>query len=81
MPLSGSVRVIADRAGGGRGGGDDEGFAVLFPPGPPVPGIALAADEVAFDISGGPSTLDASGWATPARWTPPAGSRSSCPPG
>ena len=41
-----------------REASDDEGFAVLFPPGPPVPGIALAADEVAFDISGAASTLD-----------------------
>ncbi|MFD0787328.1 hypothetical protein ACFQZ8_25785, partial [Micromonospora azadirachtae] len=32
--------------------GDDEGFAVLFPPGPPAAGIALEAGEVTFDISG-----------------------------
>ncbi|WP_430499841.1 hypothetical protein ACQRWP_31525 [Micromonospora trifolii] len=57
MPLSGSVQVIADAPGTAGEATDDQGFAVLFPPGPPVPGIALAADEVAFDISGGPSTL------------------------
>ncbi|MFI6779563.1 hypothetical protein [Micromonospora sp. NPDC050276] len=57
MPLSGSVRVVADAPGTPGEATDDQGFAVLFPPGPPVPGIALAADEVAFDISGGPSTL------------------------
>ncbi|MEU5669141.1 hypothetical protein ACGF3C_01160 [Micromonospora sp. NPDC047762] len=57
MPLSGSVQVIADAPGAEGEATDDQGFAVLFPAGPPVPGIALAADEVAFDISGGPSTL------------------------
>ncbi|WP_433315686.1 hypothetical protein ACQP0U_03370 [Micromonospora sp. CA-269861] len=57
MPLSGSVQVIADAPAVPGEATDDQGFAVLFPPGPPVPGIALAADEVAFDISGGPSTL------------------------
>ncbi|MEW1587793.1 hypothetical protein AB0283_20435 [Micromonospora vinacea] len=57
MPLSGSVQVVADASGVPGEATDDQGFAVLFPPGPPVPGIALAADEVAFDISGGPSTL------------------------
>ncbi|MEU7851142.1 hypothetical protein AB0B69_27450 [Micromonospora parva] len=57
MPLSGSVRVVADAPGVAGEATDDQGFAVLFPPGPPVPGIALAADEVAFDISGSPGTL------------------------
>ncbi|MGW5556151.1 hypothetical protein ACWER9_02870 [Micromonospora sp. NPDC003944] len=57
MPLSGSVQVVADAPGVPGEATDDQGFAVLFPPGPPVPGIALAADEVAFDISGGPSVL------------------------
>ncbi|NES26486.1 hypothetical protein GCE86_28730 [Micromonospora terminaliae] len=56
MPLSGSVRVTAT-APGVAATGDDEGFAVLFPPGPPVPGISLRADEVLFDISGAPTTL------------------------
>ncbi|MEV1110165.1 hypothetical protein [Micromonospora sp. NPDC049751] len=57
MPLSGSVRVVADVPGTPGEVADDQGFAVLFPPGPPVPGISLAADEVAFDISGAQSTL------------------------
>ncbi|MEU1685461.1 hypothetical protein [Micromonospora sp. NPDC005707] len=57
MPLSGSVQVTATAPGVAGTAGDDEGFAVLFPPGPPVPGISLRADEVLFDISGAPSTL------------------------
>ncbi|WP_107074417.1 hypothetical protein, partial [Micromonospora sp. MH33] len=57
MPLSGSVQVTATAPGVAGAAGDDEGFAVLFPPGPPVPGISLRADEVLFDISGAPSTL------------------------
>ncbi|MFY1619154.1 hypothetical protein [Micromonospora sp. WMMD736] len=57
MPLSGTVRVVADVPGTPGEVADDQGFAVLFPPGPPVPGISLAADEVAFDISGAQSTL------------------------
>ncbi|GAB3087318.1 hypothetical protein [Micromonospora schwarzwaldensis] len=57
MPLSGSVQVTAVAPGVTGAAYDDEGFAVLFPPGPPVPGIALRADEVLFDISGAPSTL------------------------
>lgn len=57
MPLSGSVRVTATAPGAAGSVSDNEGFAVLFPPGPPVPGIALQADEVAFDISGGASEL------------------------
>ncbi|WP_433266541.1 hypothetical protein ACQPWR_03465 [Micromonospora vinacea] len=57
MPLSGSVQVVANASGVPGQATDDQGFAVLFPPGPPVPGIELDADEVAFDISGGPGTL------------------------
>lgn len=57
MPLSGSVRVTASAPGVAGTATDDEGFAVLFPPGPPVPGISLRADELVFDISGAPSTL------------------------
>ncbi|TDC36447.1 hypothetical protein [Micromonospora sp. KC213] len=57
MPLSGFVRVTATAAGSTAVAEDDEGFAVLFPPGPPVPGILLEADEVTFDISGGPTEL------------------------
>ncbi|MFF5174210.1 hypothetical protein ACFY3U_16440 [Micromonospora sp. NPDC000089] len=55
MPLSGAVRVVATGANGVAE--DNEGFAVLFPPGPPVPGMTLGAGQVAFDIGGGPSTL------------------------
>ncbi|MEH0975128.1 hypothetical protein V6U77_28770 [Micromonospora sp. CPCC 205546] len=58
MPLSGSVRVTATAPGVPGPVGDDEGFAVLFPPGPPVPGIRLDAEAVSFDISGGSSGLD-----------------------
>ncbi|MEV2236823.1 hypothetical protein [Micromonospora sp. NPDC049891] len=50
MPLAGSVRVTASGATGTAE--DDEGFAVLFPPGPPAPGITMSADEVAFDAEG-----------------------------
>ncbi|MEV1329178.1 hypothetical protein AB0J20_06335 [Micromonospora costi] len=57
MPLSGSVTVTASAPGVSGTARDSEGFAVLFPPGPPVPGITLQADEVAFDISGGASDL------------------------
>ncbi|MEO3771404.1 hypothetical protein [Micromonospora sp. B9E7] len=57
MPLAGSVQVVAEAPGVPGEASDDQGFAVLFPPGPPVPGIALAADEVAFDISGTASIL------------------------
>lgn len=57
MPLSGSVQVTATAPGVSGSAADDEGFAVLFPPGPPVPGISLRADEVVFDISGGPSAV------------------------
>ncbi|WP_433129174.1 hypothetical protein ACQPWW_03810 [Micromonospora sp. CA-240977] len=57
MPLAGSVQVVADAPGVPGQAVDDQGFAVLFPPGPPVPGITLDADEVGFDISGTASTL------------------------
>ncbi|MEV0155244.1 hypothetical protein AB0H57_16080 [Micromonospora sp. NPDC050686] len=57
MPLSGSVRVTAYSPSASGTAADDEGFAVLFPPGPPVPGISLHADPLAFDITGAPSTL------------------------
>ncbi|WP_320065659.1 hypothetical protein [Micromonospora sp. RTGN7] len=57
MPLSGTVRVSATSPGLTGSADDNEGFAVLFPPGPPVPGISLDAEEVTFDISGGPSEL------------------------
>jgi hypothetical protein len=58
MPLAGTVSVTATASGETGAARDDEGFAVLFPPGPPVPGIALEAAEVALDISGGPSALE-----------------------
>ncbi|WP_326564382.1 hypothetical protein [Micromonospora peucetia] len=58
MPLSGSVRVTATAPGGAGPAHDNEGFAVLFPPGPPVPGIRLDADGVSFDISGVAGGLD-----------------------
>ncbi|MEU5722846.1 hypothetical protein ABZ783_13595 [Micromonospora sp. NPDC047738] len=57
MPLAGSVRVTATAPGVRGSATDDEGFAVLFPPGPPAPGIALRAEEVLLDDSGGPTTL------------------------
>ncbi|MFF5072428.1 hypothetical protein ACFY2R_14780 [Micromonospora olivasterospora] len=58
MPLSGTVRVSATAPGVRGSAGDKQGFAVLFPPGPPVPGIALRAGEVAFDIGANASELD-----------------------
>ncbi|MER5702378.1 hypothetical protein ABT023_10565 [Micromonospora sp. NPDC002296] len=58
MPLSGAVRVSASAPGVAGSVEDNEGFAVLFPPGPPVPGISLDADGVAFDISGAASELN-----------------------
>ncbi|MBQ0904689.1 hypothetical protein [Micromonospora sp. U21] len=57
MPLSGSVQVTANAPGVAGEAADDQGFAVLVPPGPPVSGISLAADDVSFDISGAASTL------------------------
>ncbi|MEV0606789.1 hypothetical protein AB0I61_10510 [Polymorphospora rubra] len=60
MPLSGSVRVTATAPGNPDlpAVSDDEGFAVLFPPGPPAVGVSLDAGEVSFDISGQAATLD-----------------------
>jgi hypothetical protein len=60
IPLSGSVRVTAGATGSGAAVrvSDAEGFAVLFPPGPPVPGVSLTASEVNFDVTGQASTLD-----------------------
>ncbi|MFI7550766.1 hypothetical protein ACIBQ2_13540 [Micromonospora sediminimaris] len=70
MPLAGSVRVTATGAAGTAS--DDEGFAVLFPPGPPAPGITMSAGEVTFDVDGASEGFlvrlgntgraDASGW-------------------
>ncbi|MFR9777133.1 hypothetical protein ACL02O_13855 [Micromonospora sp. MS34] len=57
MPLSGSVQVTGRAPGVAGTAMDGEGFAVLFPPGPPAPGISLRADEVVFDISGAPTAL------------------------
>ncbi|WFE38263.1 hypothetical protein [Micromonospora sp. WMMD998] len=56
MPLSGSVQVTAVAPGVDGAAYDDEGFAVLFPPGPPVPGISLRTEEVHVDLNGA-STL------------------------
>ncbi|GIJ19410.1 hypothetical protein [Micromonospora lutea] len=55
MPLAGSVRVTATGAAGTAR--DDEGFAVLFPPGPPAPGITMSAGEVTFDADGASESL------------------------
>ncbi|MDG4793586.1 hypothetical protein [Micromonospora sp. WMMD1082] len=55
MPLAGSVRVTATGAAGTAS--DDEGFAVLFPPGPPAPGITMRAGEVTFDVDGAGAAL------------------------
>ncbi|MEV0715252.1 hypothetical protein [Asanoa sp. NPDC050611] len=59
MPLFGSVDVTASAPGRSDLGtvGDNQGFAVLFPPGPPVAGIQLAASEVAFASTGEPANL------------------------
>ncbi|GIF70674.1 hypothetical protein [Asanoa siamensis] len=60
MPLSGSVDVTASAPGRTDLGtvGDNQGFAVLFPPGPPVAGIRLAAGEVDFRTATGTADLD-----------------------
>ncbi|MEV4758967.1 hypothetical protein AB0J86_28265 [Micromonospora sp. NPDC049559] len=60
MPLSGSLRVTArDPVHPERGTATErEGFAVLFPPGPPTAGVTLSASEVNFDITGQPAGLD-----------------------
>ncbi|MFB9237136.1 hypothetical protein ACFFWC_16490 [Plantactinospora siamensis] len=57
MPLSGSVQVSASRPNA-PAVLDNQGFAVLFPAGPPVPGISLSASDVSFDITGQATTLD-----------------------
>lgn len=60
MPLSGSVRATATVKGrpGVPAVTDNQGFAVLFPPGPPVPGVSLSAGEVNFDVTGQPTSLE-----------------------
>jgi hypothetical protein len=59
MPLSGSVKVLAVAPAEPSLGGvqDNEGFAVLFPPDPHVPGIKLEAGEVSFTTTDGPAEL------------------------
>ncbi|HEX2770874.1 MAG TPA: hypothetical protein VHN18_00405 [Micromonosporaceae bacterium] len=59
MPLNGSVQVTATAPNYPDAGDvhDDQGFAVLFPAGPPIAGMTLSADEVVFDVSGRPSWL------------------------
>jgi hypothetical protein len=59
LPLSGSVQVAASAVGSGAAVPvrDTQGFAVLFPPGPPVPGVSLSASEVVFDVTGQATTL------------------------
>lgn len=59
MPLNGSVQVTATAPDHPDAGEvhDDQGFAVLFPAGPPVAGMTLSASEVVFDASGQPSWL------------------------
>jgi hypothetical protein len=60
MPLSGSVNITA--AGVARPDlgtiSDNQGFAVLFPPGPPVAGIGLAAAEVNFASADATANLE-----------------------
>ena len=58
-PLNGSVQATATGSGRGDFGiaRDYEGFAVLFPPGPPVAGMGLAATEVRFTALDKPATL------------------------
>jgi hypothetical protein len=59
MPLGGSVDVTASAPGRPDLGtvSDNQGFAVLFPPGPPVAGIRLDASEVAFVSATEPADL------------------------
>jgi hypothetical protein len=57
MPLMGSVQVTAS-APGLVEVHDNQGFAVLFPPGPPTPGINLVATEVNFASADQAATLD-----------------------
>jgi hypothetical protein len=60
MPLGGSVDVTASALSRPDLGtvSDNQGFAVLFPPGPPVAGISLAASEVAFGSPNQPANLE-----------------------
>ncbi|MEV4618207.1 hypothetical protein AB0J74_05735 [Asanoa sp. NPDC049573] len=60
MPLGGSVDVTAGALSRPDLGTvtDNQGFAVLFPPGPPVAGISLAASEVAFGSPTQPANLE-----------------------
>jgi hypothetical protein len=53
MPLMGSVKVLAVAPKEPSLGGvqDNEGFAVLFPPGPPDPAVALATGELRFGVA------------------------------
>ncbi|HEY6592941.1 MAG TPA: hypothetical protein VI011_02355 [Asanoa sp.] len=59
MPLSGSVVATATGAYRSDLGSmrDNEGFALLFPPGPPGAGIGLAATDVRFTAAGRTATL------------------------
>lgn len=58
MPLSGWVQVTAtSEENSGEEVRDEQGFAVLFPAGPPVAGMTLSASDVAFDPSGQPAPL------------------------
>jgi hypothetical protein len=56
MPLMGSVQVTASAPGLGEVH-DNQGFAVLFPPGPPTAGISLVATEVNFPSADQAATL------------------------
>jgi hypothetical protein len=60
MPVSGLVRATATAPGHPQltPVTDEQGFAVLFPAGPPTAGVSLSASEVAFDISGAPAGLE-----------------------
>jgi hypothetical protein len=59
IPLNGVVRASATIPGSGQPAVvDQQGFAVLFPAGPPVPGVSLWASGVSFDITGQPTTLE-----------------------
>jgi hypothetical protein len=60
MPLSGLAEVVATAASRppAETVTDKEGFAVLFPAGPPAAGVSLSASEVSFDITGQATMLD-----------------------
>jgi hypothetical protein len=55
-PLNGTVAATA--VSRGVTVRDEEGFAVLFPPGPPVDGIRIAATDVRLAAPDRPATLD-----------------------